>query len=68
MRKSLLLLAVISLAAATSIQAAAGQKTKAKINDINVTKSVDKSTPTLTKSAPNPPKGQTASPTGGKAR
>jgi len=68
MRKSLLLLAVISLAAATSTQAAAGQKTKAKINDISVTKKVDKSTPTLMKTAPNPPQGQPANPTGGKAR
>jgi type VI protein secretion system component Hcp len=68
MRKSLLLLAVLSLAAATSTQAVAGQKTKVKINDIPVTKKVDKSTPTLMKTTPNPTQEKQANPTGSKAR
>lgn len=68
MRKSLLLLAVISLAAIVSTPATAGKKTKVKTSDIPLTKNVDKSTPTVLKTAPNPKQGKEANPTGAKAR
>lgn len=67
MQKSLLLLAVLSLAVAPSTQAAAGKKTKATVSDFPVTKEVDKSTPKLMKTAPNTQE-KPANSTSGKAR